>query len=72
MVDREQSNTSKRDTISSRREQGFRVERVQGADQKQQPVVGRNIPDESKERHNEIAVEAGRMAGRAHKRDEKR
>ena len=26
-----------------------------------QPVVGRDVPDESKERHTEIAVEAGRQ-----------
>jgi len=27
------------------------------------PVVGNDIPDESKERHTEIAVEAGRKVG---------
>jgi hypothetical protein len=29
--------------------------------EKRQPVVGRDVPDESKERHTEIAVEAGRQ-----------
>jgi hypothetical protein len=31
-----------------------------GMREKQQPVVGRDVPDESKEHHTEIAVEAGR------------
>ena len=26
-----------------------------------QPVIGRDVPDESKEHHTEIAVEAGRQ-----------
>ena len=30
------------------------------------PVVGNDVPDESKERHTEIAVEAGRKIGEAH------
>jgi hypothetical protein len=30
------------------------------------PVVGNDIPDESKERHTEIAVEAGRKVGEHH------
>lgn len=29
-------------------------------------TVGRDVPDESKERHTEIAVEAGRKAGELH------
>ena len=28
---------------------------------KRQPVVGSDVPDESKERHTEIAVEVGRQ-----------
>ena len=34
-----------------------------GIDPKEQPqpVVGRDVPDESKEHHTEIAVEAGRQ-----------
>ena len=31
------------------------------------PVVGNDIPDESKERHTEIAVDAGRKIGEEHK-----
>jgi hypothetical protein len=72
MADKQQPNTSKRDTTSTNREPGFRVQPVQGTDKKQQPVVGRDVPDESKERHTEIAVEAGRMAGHAHKDDKKK
>ena len=30
------------------------------------PVVGNDVPDESKERHTEIAVEVGRKVGEAH------
>ena len=59
MADKEHMNTSKP-------EQGIRVQRDQQPDQKQ-PVVGRDVPDESKERHTEIAVEAGRTLGHAHK-----
>ena len=31
-----------------------------------QPVVGKDVPDESKERHTEIAVEAGHKVGESH------
>ena len=71
MADRKEPNTSKSDMMSSKREQGFRVQREPDGGQKRQPVVGRDTPDESKERHTEIAVEAGKMAGRAHKDDKK-
>ena len=37
---------------------------------KDQPVVGKDVPDESKERHTEIAVEAGEKVGGSH--DEKK
>jgi hypothetical protein len=37
---------------------------------KDQPVVGQDVPDESKERHTEIAVEAGQKVGGTH--DEKK
>ena len=30
-------------------------------------VIGRDVPDESKERHTEIAVEAGRTVGNRHR-----
>jgi hypothetical protein len=30
------------------------------------PVVGEDVPDESKERHTEIAVEAGEKVGQKH------
>ena len=30
------------------------------------PVVGKDVPDESKERHTEIAVDAGRKVGEKH------
>jgi hypothetical protein len=31
------------------------------------PVVGNDVPDESKERHTEIAVDVGRTIGEKHK-----
>jgi len=37
--------------------------------EQRQPVVGRDVPDESKEHHTEIAVEAGHHDG--NKKDEK-
>ena len=33
---------------------------------KNQPVVGKDVPDESKERHTEIAVGAGEKVGGRH------
>jgi hypothetical protein len=33
---------------------------------KSQPEIGRDVPDESKERHTEIAVDAGRKGGERH------
>jgi hypothetical protein len=32
--------------------------------EKRQPIVGSDVPDESKERHTEIAVEVGRQEDR--------
>ena len=36
------------------------IERLKGR------VVGKDVPDESKERHTEIAIEAGRKSGSRH------
>ena len=49
MADREQSHTSK-----NRADQKLREHGVQHRD-----IVGNDVPDESKERHTEIAVEVG-------------
>jgi hypothetical protein len=46
---------------------GMNEKPKQGADQ---PIVGKDVPDESKERHTEIAVEAGQKVGESH--DEKK
>ncbi len=54
MADREQSHTSERGMNE-------RPQRDHGV--KTGGTVGRDIPDESKERHTEIAVEAGRRYG---------
>jgi hypothetical protein len=57
MADQKQSHTSKREMDEkSQRDHGVRT----GG------TVGRDIPDESKERHTEIAVEAGRKYGGHH------
>lgn len=50
MADREQIHSSKRDM----NEKPKRDQTIE---------VGRDVPDESKERHTEIAVEAGRKGG---------
>ncbi|HTV89186.1 MAG TPA: hypothetical protein VME41_09230 [Stellaceae bacterium] len=34
-------------------------------DSSKQPIVGRDVPDESKERHTEIAVEEGKRTDEA-------
>ena len=43
---------------------GMNEKPKQGGDQ---PIVGKDVPDESKERHTEIAVEAGQEVGERHK-----
>jgi hypothetical protein len=53
MGDREQMNTSKGAT----KQKPQRDRRIE---------VGRDVPDESKERHTEVAVEAGRKGGEHH------
>jgi hypothetical protein len=53
MRDPEQMNTSK-DGTKQKPQRDRRIE------------VGRDVPDESKERHTEIAVEAGRKGGEYH------
>ena len=65
MADRNQSQAEK--TATDQRQQGQRTgqrnmpnERMRGAVGQKHGVVGNDIPDESKERHTEIAVEAGR------------
>jgi len=40
-------------------------------DKKAKPVIGTDVPDESKERHTEIAVEAGRTVGGQHGNEHK-
>lgn len=42
-----------------------RINEKRGTEDKN-PVVGRDVPDESKERHTEIAVDAGRKVGAEH------
>ena len=54
MMDRERSQTSERI-----KEEKMRRDRVP----KSNEVIGRDVPDESKERHTEIATEAGRKVG---------
>jgi len=53
MADRPQKQTSKAGMEKQRRGE-------------HEPVVGRDVPDESKEHHTEIAVEAGRKGGERH------
>jgi hypothetical protein len=57
MADREQSQTPKTGT-------GDKTLRRHVP--KTGEVIGRNVPDESKEHHTEIAVEAGRTVGDRH------
>lgn len=57
MADREQSRTS--ESAADKKPQRDREVKTGG-------TVGRDIPDESKERHTEIAVEAGRKYGKRH------
>ena len=57
MANREHFRTSDR-----AREEKMRRDRVPKSDE----IVGRDVPDESKERHTEIAVEAGRTMGERH------
>ena len=33
---------------------------------KRDEIIGEGVPDESKERHTEIAIEAGRTTGKRH------
>jgi general stress protein YciG len=55
MTDRAQSPGSRSSTTENRQER----ERARQTGK----TVGRDVPDESKERHTEIAVEAGRKGG---------
>ena len=57
MADRKQSQTSK--PGSDDKTKSNRVP-------KSGEIIGRDVPDESKERHTEIAVEAGRTVGDRH------
>jgi hypothetical protein len=59
MTERKQSQTSRS------AEEKMRRDRVPKSDE----VIGRDVPDESKERHTEIAVEAGRKVGEHHDGD---
>jgi hypothetical protein len=57
MAEREQFQSSKSGTQREARER----------DGKRHGVVGNDVPDESKERHTEIAVEAGNKASQRQK-----
>jgi hypothetical protein len=57
MANREHSRASDRAT-----EEKMRRDRVPKSDE----IIGSDVPDESKERHTEIAVEAGRTMGERH------
>ena len=77
MADREQSHTSKRgmDEKPQRDVAGTRTSGSQG-EEREHGVrdigsVGRDMPDQSKERNTEIAVEAGHK-GPGERRDDKR
>jgi hypothetical protein len=59
MADKEKFQTSKSGTGQKPREH----------DVKRRGIVGNYVPDESKERHTEIAVEAGNRAGDRQKTD---
>ena len=54
MTDREQRHKDEMDPNKMRRD------RVPKSDE----VIGEDVPDESKERHTEIAIDAGRTAGK--------
>ena len=58
MTDREQSRDSKTEMDPNK----MRRDRVP----KKGEVVGKDVPDESKERHTEIAIEAGHTTGERH------
>jgi hypothetical protein len=62
MADREQSQTSKRGMDEKpQRDTAGKIGQAHGGGAKSGGTVGRDVPDESKERHTEIAVEAGRQ-----------
>lgn len=63
MADRDQRPDSKKPQQEMAGQGQARGDRVVGKQHGKQPVVGRDVPDESKERHTEIAVEAGRHDG---------
>ena len=72
MADREHPHTSKPGLAEkSQRQMAGQGGRTAGAPDehrvKKGGTVGRDIPDESKERHTEIAVEAGQKVGAAHR-----
>ena len=79
IADREQAQTSKRGTDEKpQRDPGPKTGRTSGSkgEEREHGVremgsVGRDVPDQSKERNTEIAVEAGRK-GRGQHRDDKR
>ena len=56
MNDREQRDKHRMDPNKMRRD------RVPKSDE----VIGEDVPDESKERHTEIAIDAGRTTGKRH------
>jgi hypothetical protein len=58
MTDREQHHGSKTGMDPKK----MRRDRVPKSDE----VIGEDVPDESKERHTEIAIEAGRTTGERH------
>lgn len=76
MADQEQSHTARRGTEKAPRETTGMVGERHGSEGNLPPArqagikpggtVGRDVPDESKERHTEIAVEAGRTGGQHH------
>lgn len=66
MADREQLHPANR--AMAEKPQRDQVGQMHGGEQRQKGVkpggtVGRTVPDESKEHHTEIAVEAGRKGG---------
>ncbi len=69
MADQEQFRTSRREM--EQRDKGQKIgERHESQTPQRKPAakpggtVGRDVPDESKEHHTEIAVEAGRRGGK--------
>lgn len=71
MADRDQLPDPKQSQSETAGKRGqVRGDRVMGKPHgSKQPIVGNDVPDESKERHTEIAVEAGRHDGE--RRDDK-